>query len=202
MGALPCCIADDAPAPKGAVATPYADEFSAVPQVQVAGSVISEPAEVKREDSQTLPPAYYDQAPALSDGPAEEVKAEPTKAAENAAALPVQAETSVTQPMISIESQVGAGTEEGCLELYITRGGLDDRLGLDLKHCKTYLLVKNIQEGDTADKYNQSQTDPKRRLERGDTIWKVNDVEQSDVEMIKECRDNLKLTIHVKKATK
>mmetsp|Transcript_1878 Transcript_1878/g.4778 ORF Transcript_1878/g.4778 Transcript_1878/m.4778 type:complete len:201 (+) Transcript_1878:143-745(+) len=200
MGSLPCCVADDTPQPKGAVSTAYADEFSGVNHVQVAGSMISDPAE-RREETHTLPPPYYHQAPALSEGPVEEMKPDADLVSKGAAEplIASQPQIDTTESITRIESQLGG---EGYVELHVVRGGIEERLGLDLKHCKTHLLVKNIQEGDTADLYNKAQIDPKRRLEYGDTIWKVNDVEKSDVDMIKECRENLHLTIHVKKATK
>mmetsp|Transcript_35670 Transcript_35670/g.65408 ORF Transcript_35670/g.65408 Transcript_35670/m.65408 type:complete len:204 (-) Transcript_35670:57-668(-) len=199
-----CCVPADGPPPKSAaVSSAYADEYSAVPALQLSGGVVSQQAEpqVKQEDA--VPLVQYEQKAALSDGPREELIPEPpVKAPPPDKPVAEQAtiqEAKPTLPLTVVDSQDGGDTY---VEVVIARESLEERLGLDLKHCKNHLLVKQIQDGDVTDKYNQSQTDPMRRLTPGDTVWKVNEVEKSDVDMIRECRQNLIVKLYVKKLAK
>eukprot|EP00971_Amphidinium_carterae_P058190 1150953-Amphidinium_carterae.1 len=131
-----CCVSTDTAPPESAtVGSTYSDEFSAVSSVQIGGGLISEPAEVAQDAQVISPPAA-----APPDGPGLELKPEhpPIGASEDAEAQP----GNVLAAKPTLPLTVDEVDELGYVEMCIARGSLEDRLGLDLKHCKTHLLVK------------------------------------------------------------
>ena len=104
-------------------------------------------------------------------------------------------------PALSGSLTRAGGAEHGLVEITIHRPGMEDRLGLDLRYCKTYLIVKAVQENEAADMHNQrNASNGQMRIEVGDVIMRVNDVEGYDVAMIQECRRTQAVTFLLRKS--
>mmetsp|Transcript_61172 Transcript_61172/g.145684 ORF Transcript_61172/g.145684 Transcript_61172/m.145684 type:complete len:196 (-) Transcript_61172:51-638(-) len=189
-----CCVPGDS-----AKAEPIQANFADEPDSTVVGQVKA-PAEqdgpasgyypVQKETTDTAPPPAQESKPPEPE-PAPQEEAKPAPEPEPAPA-PAPAEAAKEEPP-------APQLEPGYMEVTIARQTLEERLGLDLKHCKTHLLVKKVQDGDAVDLYNKKQTDPSKTIVSQDTIWKVNGVEKEDVAMIKEIRSAQSLTLLVKK---
>mmetsp|Transcript_22929 Transcript_22929/g.53660 ORF Transcript_22929/g.53660 Transcript_22929/m.53660 type:complete len:191 (+) Transcript_22929:50-622(+) len=88
----------------------------------------------------------------------------------------------------SLEEQTGE------LTVTICKTNLEEKLGVDLKHCEGYVLVKNIFEGFAAAQHADT---GKESLKLGDKIVKINDVEGDTDRMVAACKDSLVITFSV-----
>lgn len=82
------------------------------------------------------------------------------------------------------------------IELLVTKEGDTDRLGMDVKHLRGRLVIVQLFPGHAVDRANVAAS--KRGsdvLEEGDVIVQVNDVKETDAEMVKECQSKNELRI-------
>merc|ERR1719491_1991340 len=77
------------------------------------------------------------------------------------------------------------------IELFVQKGGLGDKLGMDVKHLQGRLVVWQVFPSGAVERANQaslSKLPPGDTIEAGDIIVQVNDVQGIDTEMVNECQ--------------
>mmetsp|Transcript_54526 Transcript_54526/g.130044 ORF Transcript_54526/g.130044 Transcript_54526/m.130044 type:complete len:204 (-) Transcript_54526:166-777(-) len=79
------------------------------------------------------------------------------------------------------------------LAITIVKGSMEDKLGVDLKHCTGYVLVKRILDGFLAAKHAAGGNG----LKVGDKVVKINGVEGDTDQMVAACGESLSITFHL-----
>mmetsp|Transcript_74770 Transcript_74770/g.139592 ORF Transcript_74770/g.139592 Transcript_74770/m.139592 type:complete len:195 (-) Transcript_74770:42-626(-) len=88
---------------------------------------------------------------------------------------------------------------EAITPITVARGSKKERLGLELRHVKTRLVVMEVRAGEAVHSHNQQQTDPDQVIQIGDVIVQVNSVEGDDAGMIEECKRSDPITFYVRR---
>jgi len=100
---------------------------------------------------------------------------------------------------IASEKQISQrkSLEEKTGEITVTfwKSDLQQKLGVDLKHCEGCLVVQSILEGSAIARL--ADTGKQESLMIGDKIVKINSVKGDSDKMVAACQDALALTFHV-----
>mmetsp|Transcript_55715 Transcript_55715/g.130382 ORF Transcript_55715/g.130382 Transcript_55715/m.130382 type:complete len:194 (-) Transcript_55715:46-627(-) len=88
---------------------------------------------------------------------------------------------------------------EAITPITVTRTATKERLGLELRHLKTRLVVMEVRTGQAVHAHNKQQTDPEQVIQIGDVIVQINSVEGDDAGMIEECRKSSNITFYVRR---
>mmetsp|Transcript_68513 Transcript_68513/g.164536 ORF Transcript_68513/g.164536 Transcript_68513/m.164536 type:complete len:168 (+) Transcript_68513:87-590(+) len=82
-----------------------------------------------------------------------------------------------------------------CLTVTISKSSKSEKLGLDLTHCKQYLLVGRIYPNLAAARHNEEASGEKVLV--GDKIIEVNGVRGRDEDMVMACKDEAVVQLKV-----